>query len=370
VSAPAEDARPAILVVDDDEPGRELLVRILNEQGGYESSAAANAVEARELLSRRTYAAAMIDCRMPGESGIEFLGHVRDHYPDTAAIMCTALDDPVAVRSAFKMGAFAFVVKPYRVNEILMSLSNALQQRAKQIQARSYIKELEDKVLHRTKLLRDALALIGGSGLAPMDEEDEVIDLLSGALGGRDDETAGHIRRVSTYSALLAERVGLDNPHDEIRLASTLHDIGKIGIPDAILQKPGSLGAEERGVMDRHTLIGNQLLSESQSRLLNLGATIALTHHEKWDGTGYPAGLAGDDIPAVGRVTAIADVFDSLTNDRVYRPALEVGEAVQVMRQGDGTHFDPGYLDVFLESIPTVISLRDKNPEPQSAWRG
>jgi putative two-component system response regulator len=312
----------------------------------------------------------MIDCRMPGESGLEFLEYVRDHYPDTAAIMCTALDDPVAVRSAFKMGAFAFVVKPYRVNEILMSLSNALQQRAIQIQARSYIKELEDKVLHRTKLLRDALALVGGSGLAPTAEEDEVIDLLSGALGGRDDETAGHIRRMSTYSALLAERVGLDHPPDGIRLASTLHDIGKIGIPDAILQKPGPLGAGERGVMDRHTLIGNQLLSESQSRLLNLGATIALTHHEKWDGTGYPAGLAGDDIPAVGRVTAIADVFDSLTNDRVYRPALEVGEAVQVMRQGDGTHFDPGYLDVFLESIPTVISLRDKNPEPQSSWRG
>jgi len=165
VSAPAEDGPPAILVVDDDEPGRELLVRIVNDQGGYQSSAAANAVEARELLSGRTYAAAMIDYRMPGESGIELLAYVRANYPDTVAIMCTALDDPAAVRLAFETGAFGFVVKPYRVDEILMSLSNALQQRTLQMQARSYINELEDKVLHRTRLLRDILAFVGGSGV-------------------------------------------------------------------------------------------------------------------------------------------------------------------------------------------------------------
>jgi putative two-component system response regulator len=362
------EGRPTVLVVEDDDVGRELLQRILEDEGGYATAAAANAFEARRHLAERSFAAALIDYRMPGESGIDLLKYVRAEHPDTATIMVTALDDRSAVEAAFEIGAFGYVVKPYRINELLINLSNALHRRSLEIQTRSYIRELEDKVLDRTKLLREALVEAGGSRLAPVAAE-EVIERLSGALTFRDEETGAHIRRMSHYSALLAERGGMDIPAEEIRLASAMHDIGKIGIPDAILQKPGPLTPDERAAMERHTLIGHELLSESGSPLLRLGAAIALGHHEKWNGTGYPSGLAGEDIPPVGRVTAVADVFDALTSDRVYRPALAVDQAVEIMRRGRGVHFDPHFLDLFLDCLDMVLDLRRLHPDPPRAVR-
>jgi putative two-component system response regulator len=363
VNSPAGNDRPAVLIVDDDDQGRELLVRILEGDGGYESATAANASEARERLLERVFAAALIDYQMPGESGIEFLSYVRSNYPDTAAIMVTALDDRTSAQAAFQIGAFGYVVKPYRINELLINLSNALHRRGLQIQTRSYIAELEDKVLDRTKLMRDTLVRVGEAGPAAIAAGD-VIERLSEVLTVRDEETGTHIRRMSDSCALLAELAGVDIPSQEIRLASAMHDLGKIGIPDAILQKPGPLTAEERATMQRHTVIGHRLLNESQSPLLRFGATIALTHHERWDGTGYPTGLAGTDIPEAGRIASIADVFDALISDRVYRPALELDAAVQLMRGGRGSQFDPKYLDVFLDSLDDVVALRGPAPQP------
>src|SRR5207249_3310799 len=200
---------------------------------------------------------------------------------------------------------------------------------------------------------------------APITTE-EVIGRLSGALSARDEETGNHIRRMSALSAFLAERSGTGSatPRD-MRLASALHDVGKIGVPDAVLLKPGPLTEEEREVMRRHTVIGHRMLSDSASPLLQLGASIALTHHERWDGTGYPNHLAGEDIPTEGRVTAIADVYDALTSDRVYRLALDPDDAIAHMRSGRGRHFDPDLLDLFIDTID-MIRPPGSDPAPET----
>jgi putative two-component system response regulator len=226
---------------------------------------------------------------------------------------------------------------------------------------RDYIRELEEKVT-RTRLLHETIAPLEGSEMAQIPVE-EVIVRLSGALTMRDEETGRHIRRMSNLSSFLAKRAELGHGAKDMRLASALHDVGKIGVPDAVLLKPGPLSPEEQAVMQRHTVIGHRILSDSGSPLLQLGAIIALTHHEHWDGTGYPNHLSRNDIPPEGRITAIADVFDALTSNRVYRSALSIEETVRLMRTGRGTHFDPELLDLFFESIDEVPRVRDADPD-------
>lgn len=190
--------------------------------------------------------------------------------------------------------------------------------------------------------------------------QEETIKRLSIAVESRDSETGSHIERMGRYCALIAER--LDWPDERavlLRMASPLHDVGKIAIPDSVLLKPGALTAPERREMQRHAEIGHRILAGSASPLLDLAAKIALTHHEKWDGSGYPNGLAGNDIPIEGRIAAIADVFDALTSDRVYRAAMEISEALKILSDGRGSHFDPEILDVFFGAIDEVIAIRD-----------
>jgi putative two-component system response regulator len=353
-----------ILVVEDDVDARVMLQRILEESdAGYEATGAASVPQARQRLLEREYAAILIDVGLPGQSGMELLEYVRAHHVDTAAIIVTGAEDRKLIDAAFAIGAFGYVVKPYRVGEILISLSNALHRREIEMHNRSHIRELEEKVVDRTTALRRTLAPLTG-GLPPIAAE-EVIERLSAALTVRDEETGAHIQRVSAFSALLADRAGLVAPDQrQLRLASALHDVGKMGVPDAILQKPGPLTPEERAVMERHTVMGHKLLQDSASEVLSLGATIARSHHERWDGTGYPAGLAGEAIPIEGRVVAVADVFDALTNDRVYRPAFSIDEAVAMMVRGRAKHFDPDLLDAFLESIDVVVDLRERHKDP------
>jgi putative two-component system response regulator len=354
--------RSHILIVEDDDEGRLLLVRILDEEGVYESTAVASVAEARRCLQGQEYAAILIDVCLPGESGIDLLAYVHAHHIDTAAIMVTGANDRELIDEAFASGAFGYVVKPYRVGELLISVLNALHRRELEMHSRAHIVELEEKVVIRTSALRQTLAPL--ALLHPIAVE-EVIERLSAALTVRHEESGAHIRRVSEYSALLADRGGLTaSDHAKVRLASALHDVGKIGVPDAILQKPGPLTIEQRSVMQRHTLMGHKLLEDSDSAVLTLGAVIALTHHERWDGSGYPVGLAFEAIPVEGRVVAVADVFDALTNDRVYRPAFTIDEAIDVMGRGRGKHFDPDLLDVFLDSMDAVLDLRERHREP------
>jgi PAS domain S-box-containing protein len=187
----------------------------------------------------------------------------------------------------------------------------------------------------------------------------ETVERLAKALEMHDGETGRHVIRMSSLAAFLGERVGLDRDRVLLlRTAAPMHDVGKVATPDGILRKAGPLTPKEREVMERHTTVGYEILADSGSELLQLAATIALTHHEHWDGHGYPQGLAGEEIPIEGRITAVADVFDALLSDRCYRSAVSVDDAVEVMKEGRGTHFDPQVIDKLLGNLERALSLR------------
>jgi putative two-component system response regulator len=204
---------------------------------------------------------------------------------------------------------------------------------------------LEDLIRHRTRELEDTRL--------------EIIYRLARAAEFRDNETGQHVRRLSHYCGLLAQAVGLPKEHCELVFhASSMHDVGKIGIPDNILQKPGKLDPGERQIMENHARIGADLLGGHDSELLQLASAIALTHHERWDGSGYPQGLRGEEIPVEGRITALCDVFDALTNDRPYKRAWPDQEAVDEIKSQRGQHFDPRITDLFMENLPKILLVR------------
>jgi response regulator RpfG family c-di-GMP phosphodiesterase/DNA-binding CsgD family transcriptional regulator len=196
----------------------------------------------------------------------------------------------------------------------------------------------------------------------------ELIDRLSRAVSLRDEETGRHIERMSRYSVVLAKAVGFTGvPLEDLRLATALHDVGKIGVADGILLKPGALSRDEYGTMQRHAQIGYQLLAGSTSALLRIAAEIALTHHEWWDGRGYPRGLQGTEIPEEARIAAVADVFDALTSHRVYRPALSFDQAKEIMVDQRGLQFEPRLLDAFFDSLDEIASIREAYPDQEDA---
>ncbi len=191
----------------------------------------------------------------------------------------------------------------------------------------------------------------------------ETVERLARAIDRHDASTGEHVNRLAAVTAFLGQKMGLDPDRVELlRDAAPMHDVGKIGTPEEILRKPGPLGPEERMVMEEHTLSGHEILADSRSELLRLAATIALTHHERFDDSGYPNGLVGDAIPIEGRITAVADVFDALLSDRAYRPVLPISEAVALVREGRGTQFDPEVLDLLLDHLDVALALREATP--------
>jgi hypothetical protein len=194
--------------------------------------------------------------------------------------------------------------------------------------------------------------------------QEEIVHRLARVVEFRDSDTGGHVERMSRYSVLIAQELGWSPEHcHELRLAAALHDVGKVAVPDGILLKPGRLTAEERQIMQRHCRAGFDMLTGSDSTLLNLGAEIALTHHERYDGAGYPSGLRGEDIPLEGRIVAVADVFDALTSARVYKEAIAIPDAVQIIADGCATQFDPAVVNAFLRQIDRVTALHEENLE-------
>jgi putative two-component system response regulator len=340
-----------VLVVDDTEQVRKLVTRLL-ERHGHVCVAAANAAEAREQLSEETFDLVLCDVKMPGESGFDLAEYILEAHPTTAVLMVTGVDDAESALRALELGAYGYVIKPFSINEILISVVNALRRRTLELDARLHLTEVEEAVDARTRELKDAVDSLHES-------QEETVRRLSRVAEFRDDQTGEHTQRMAQYCHLLGRKLGLDLELCELlRIASPLHDVGKVAIPDGILLKPGPLTAEERRVMERHAEIGHQMLAGSGQKLLDFAAVLALAHHEHYDGSGYPHGLAGDEIPIEGRIAAVADVFDALTSDRIYRGAFAVQEAVNVLRQRRGTHFDPQVLDAFLDSLDEVLELR------------
>jgi putative two-component system response regulator len=364
-SSPPGAPGTRILIADDDDGVRRSLARLLSRHG-YTSRGAADAEDAIAELDRYEFDVLLCDIDMPGISGLELLEQM-SAYPDIATVIVTGKDDPNIASVALERGAYGYVIKPFEPNEILINIANALRRLGLEQESRRQQGRLEEMVKERTNELWRAIGDLERAYEELRDSRTETVERLSLAAEFRDDETARHIQRMSRYCELLALRQGYDTQDAEsLRVAAVMHDVGKIGIPDSILLKPGPLTDDERTVIETHSEIGYRILKGSNSEVLKLGATIAFTHHERMDGEGYPRGLRGGDIPIEGRIVAIADVFDALTTDRVYRRALPLGEAIGIMNGGRRSQFDGELLDVFLEGIDEVLVIQGNYIEARS----
>jgi putative two-component system response regulator len=333
-----------ILIVDDEECNVVLLERMLEREGFTEITGLGDSARALAMCREGAYDLVLLDLHMPTPNGFEILAELEDadRTQSPAVLVLTADTTEQAKQRALSMGANDFVTKPFDAIEVLLRVRNLLHSRSLQLRLEEQNHDLERRVAVRTEQLGRSRA--------------ETIRRLSRAVEYRDPETGDHIERMSGYCALLARRIGLDA--EAILIASPMHDVGKIAVPDRVLLKPGPLTPDERRVMERHAEVGYELLAGSDSELLELAATIAWTHHERFDGSGYPRCLERESIPLEGRIAGVADVFDALTSDRVYRAAIPVEQAVATMRGARGTQFDPEVLDLFLDSFDEVLAIR------------
>src|SRR5687767_3456125 len=268
-----------ILIVDDEDQVRTLLARLLSPHG-YDCLTAESAAAARRLLKETEVALVLSDVNMPGESGIDFTREVLAQYPDTAVVMVTGMDDRRYADIAIELGAYGYILKPFKPNELIINVGNALRRRTLEIENRNHRVQLEQTVLDRTSALRDTISQLESSDAELRRLREETIRRLSWAAEFRNQETGEHIVRMSLYCDLLARLAGIDSDAAELmRIAAPMHDVGKIGIPDRILLKPVRLTDEERKVMEAHTEMGHRILAGSDVELLDLAALMALTHH-------------------------------------------------------------------------------------------
>lgn len=360
--SPESLAAARLLIVDDEPVNVRLLETSLRRWGFENITSTTDPREVPFLCEDIQPDLVLTDLHMPNMDGYQLLAVLSEmtsqdsHLP---VIVLTADITQEAKKRALELGAKDFLSKPFDLTEVELRIKNLLESRFLHLELKNHNENLEELLQERTEKLWDAVTRLERSERELRVSREETIRRLAVAAEFRDDETARHVYRMSEYCVLLARKLGEDPLRCEtIRVASQLHDVGKIGIPDNILLKPGPLTSRERSIMEKHAQIGERILGGSRSELLELAATIALTHHERVDGTGYPNRLAGDAIPVEGRIAAIADVFDALTTNRVYRGAFAVPDAVQIMREQAGAHFDMGLLELFLESIDEALDVR------------
>jgi putative two-component system response regulator len=340
-----------VLVVDDEAPLRRALVRMLRG-AGYECLDAPDARAARSVLERHAVDLVLSDVNMPGEDGFSLLRWVAAHRPGLGVILVTGVADVRAAIPAAEHGALGYVLKPFETSEILVNVATALTRCARERASSDEVRLLRKDSEERTGLLEEAVAKLAVSERTVAALHEETVLRLATVAEWRDPHTGAHLQSMSRLSMQLAQALGLPGEQvDMVRVASLLHDLGKVAVPDAILLKPGPLTVEERAVMQEHSATGAAMLRGSDLEILQLGARIALTHHERWDGTGYPQGLAGTDIPLEARIVSIADVFDALSSERPYKPAWSRDRVVATLVAGRGTQFDPELLDVFLSEV-------------------
>ena len=338
-----------VLAVDDELAASKLLSLILGPPA-YRTSVARNGEEALAALEREPFDAVISDLHMPGMSGMELLALVRSRYPFAAFLVTTGVDDVDVGVQAMRAGADDYLVKPLRETIVEASLERALHKRRLEHQLEDYRQRLEEMVAERTTQLNAALLKIERSYA-------DTLQALGAAIDLRDNETAGHSQRVCRYSLEIARAMGWSEQQlESLARGAYLHDIGKLGIPDGILLKPGPLTTDERNVMQRHAQIGFDLVKDIP--FLADAAEIVLTHHERFDGHGYPRGLRGEEILPSARIFSAADTLDAITSDRPYRRASSFESACETIRQLSGSQFDPHVVKVFLsipaESWPTI----------------
>ena len=336
-----------ILVVDDQQNNIDLLERILQRAGYCNLTSTTDPCQVRTLYTKVQPDLIILDLHMPQMDGFAVLEQLMTQIPQGTylpILMLTADIAPEAKQRALANGAKDFLTKPFNRVETLLRIKNLLETRFLHLQIQQQNLMLEEKVRERTHKLEQAQL--------------EILQRLARAAEYRDDTTGQHTQRVGETAAHLAEALGLPAIEVEmIRWGAPLHDVGKIAIPDLILLKEGKLTPVEFEVMKSHTTIGGALLGESQFPILQIAEQIALTHHERWDGQGYPYGLRAEAIPLVGRIVSVADVFDALTHERPYKAAWSVDEAVAELQRQKGHQFDPDVVDAFVQVIEEVYAV-------------
>lgn len=365
--APPTTVRDAhILVVDDEEANLRLLDSVFRRRGYGSIVGVTDPRVGLEMFLEDPPDILLLDLHMPGLDGFTFIERVTGPGASLTEefipiVMLTGDVDPRVRLRALSIGAKDFLTKPFDPTEVLLRTGNLLEMRFLHAEVSQHNRLLEEQVKQRTQHLWTAVREVEEARDGMRRSHEETVKRLSIAAEFRDQETSQHIQRMSQYCLLLARRLGFDeDTSQQIRVASQMHDIGKIGIPDEILLKSGAFTPRERSVMEEHAAIGHQILSGSDSKLLQLAASIALHHHERVDGHGYPNHLPGTAIPIEGRIAAVADVFDALTTDRVYRKAFPVATAISMLRKGRGSQFDSEVLDVFLGLLPDVLAERER----------
>ncbi len=329
-----------VVIIDDTQLNLTLLQHLVRKLPNCESLCFTDPVAALDWCLTNEPDLVVVDQMMPVMSGTELTEKFRVRYPDIPVLMVTANHDTELRHHALQIGVNDFLNKPVDNVEFVARSKNMLALR------RSH-KNLEDDVRKATEVIRA--------------QERETIFCLSRAAEYRDPETGAHIIRMSHYSKHIAHNLGMsDEDQDLLLQAAPMHDIGKVGTPDLILLKPGKLTDNEFAIMKQHAEIGYEVLNASSSPLLKVAAEIAHTHHEKFDGSGYPRGLKGKDIPLFGRIVAVADVFDALTSERPYKKAWGMEQASQLLRDGAGIHFDPECVSAFFSNFDEVTEIKNK----------
>ena len=331
-----------ILVVDDEEAIREVVSTLLESQG-YNCTLAANGQIAATHLKTHSPDLVLSDMVMPEMDGLKLLEWIRNRDKDIPVIKVTAMHDLSTALDAIRCGAYDYILKPFEKDQLYMSVRRALEHRRLLLENRNYQRNLEELVDEQTAQIRGALQQLESS-------YDDTLEALGGALDLKDAETEGHCKRVTAFTLAIAKALNVDVAQlPEIARGAFLHDIGKMAVPDQILRKPGPLTPEEQEIMRTHCAIGYEMLSRVP--FLRDVAKIVLAHQERYDGTGYPNGLKGEDIPLGARIFAVADTLDAMTSDRPYRSALSLEQAKAEIARCSGTQFDPKIAAAFL-SLP------------------
>ncbi len=330
-----------ILIVDDTIANLQLLAGMLKEDG-YKVRPASSGKIALEAIAKKPPDLILLDIKMPEMDGYEVCARLKSnpvtyHIP---ILFISALTDVGDKLKAFEVGGLDYINKPFQIEEVKARVSTHLQ-----------LKALQD---HMEQKIQQGVAEIQALNQEIIDTQRELILTLGEVCETRSHETGMHVVRVAEFSFLMAQLAGCEDA-ELIKDASPMHDLGKVAIPDYILNKPGKLSDAEWEIMKTHSELGYQMLSVSQRPLLNMAAIIAHQHHEKWDGNGYPRGLAGEEIHIAGRITAIADVFDALTYERCYKPAWELERVLDLLKEERGRHFDPHLIDLFFDNADSFI---------------
>lgn len=358
-----EKGKARILIVDDSKLERKLMAAYLTPHQ-CEVWEAPNGEMAQQIIEAYSPDLIILDLILEGKSGLEICRELkqREETRLIPIVMVTAYGDKQSRIEGLEAGADDFLIKPVDRGELVARVKSLLKVKAYHEYARKkdYYKNLEIAVKEKTAQLEAALQQLQEANRHLTDAYLDTLYRLSIAAEYRDEDSSGHIKRISHYSAAIARKMGLSNDLvQKIYRASPLHDIGKIGIPDHVLLKPGKLNAEEWEIMRTHPLIGARILGGSDNELLQMAEQIAVSHHEKFDGSGYPYGLKGEEIPLAGRIVALADVFDALTSKRVYKPIYSNDVALSIIRDSVGTHFDPEVADAFFKDLDGIFAIQE-----------